>query len=49
MNWIALAALAATAAYGQTVDQRRENQQDRIARHLAKQWLPFNQVSTRNS
>jgi len=35
MNWIALAALAATAAYGQTVDQRRENQQDRIDRGIA--------------
>ena len=34
MNWIALAALAATAAYGQTVDQRRENQ-DRIAQGIA--------------
>jgi hypothetical protein len=32
---IALAALVAAAAWGQTVDQRRENQQDRVAQGIS--------------
>ncbi len=34
-NLIAAGALVATAAFGQTVNQRRENQQDRVAQGIA--------------
>jgi hypothetical protein len=35
INLIAAGAFLAAAAYGQTVDQRRENQQDRVAQGIA--------------